>query len=46
MDDLLAFLTRNCCQGSGDCLPRTRAADSIAKRRGSLQKTASRPGTP
>lgn len=42
MDELLAFLTFNCCQGSGECLPKTRAADTIAKRRGSLQKTASR----
>ncbi len=46
MDELLAFLTFNCCHGAGECLPKTRAADTIAKRRGSLQKSASRPGAP
>jgi ArsR family transcriptional regulator, arsenate/arsenite/antimonite-responsive transcriptional repressor len=33
MDDLLAFLTDNCCQGEGQCLPRTAAISSTAKRR-------------
>ena len=32
MDELLAFLTANCCQG-GDCLPRARARATTAKRR-------------
>lgn len=32
MDDLIAYLTDNCCQG-GQCLPKTAAAASIAKRR-------------
>ncbi|GAB1393847.1 metalloregulator ArsR/SmtB family transcription factor [Rhodocyclaceae bacterium] len=31
MDDLIAFLTDNCCQGEGQCLPRT-AALSTTKR--------------
>lgn len=33
MDELIAFLTRNCCQGE-TCLPKTLAVDSMAKRRG------------
>ena len=37
MDDLIAFLTNNCCQG-GVCMPQTAAAASIEKRR-STQKT-------
>ena len=41
MDELIAFLTRNCCQG-GNCLPKTEAVASTAQRRGSLQKTSSR----
>ena len=32
MDDLIAYLTDNCCQGS-QCLPKTAAADTTAKRR-------------
>lgn len=32
MDELIAFLTRNCCQG-GQCLPKTQACDTTAKRR-------------
>ncbi|MGE5384558.1 MAG: ArsR/SmtB family transcription factor [Betaproteobacteria bacterium] len=32
MDDLIAFLTSNCCQGSA-CLPKAAACDTIAKRR-------------
>jgi DNA-binding transcriptional ArsR family regulator len=31
MDDLLAYLTQNCCQG-GQCLPRTAAAGAPKKR--------------
>lgn len=33
MDDLIAFLTRNCCQGD-TCLPQTATCDTVAKRRG------------
>ncbi len=32
MDDLIAYLTDNCCHG-GQCLPRTAAAATTAKRR-------------
>jgi DNA-binding transcriptional ArsR family regulator len=32
MDELIAFLTDNCCQG-GQCLPKTAAAATTAKRR-------------
>jgi len=32
MDELIAFLTANCCQGES-CLPKTAACDTIAKRR-------------
>ena len=32
MDDLLGFLTQNCCNG-GSCLPKTLAANTTAKRR-------------
>jgi ArsR family transcriptional regulator len=32
MDDLIAYLTDNCCQG-GQCLPRTVATTTAAKRR-------------
>lgn len=32
MDDLIAFLTRNCCQGT-HCLPQTEQVDTVAKRR-------------
>lgn len=32
MDDLIAFLTDNCCNGAS-CLPRTAAVDTHAKRR-------------
>jgi DNA-binding transcriptional ArsR family regulator len=32
MDELIAFLTANCCQGQ-PCLPKTAACDTIAKRR-------------
>jgi DNA-binding transcriptional ArsR family regulator len=33
MDELIAFLTRNCCQGE-DCLPKAAECDTRAKRRG------------
>jgi len=42
MDELIAFLTHNCCQGTASCLPKSSAADNTTKRRASLQKTASR----
>lgn len=32
MDELIAFLTSNCCQGAA-CLPRTGCCDTTAKRR-------------
>ena len=32
MDELIAFLTHNCCQGKA-CLPRTALCDTSAKRR-------------
>lgn len=32
MDELIAFLTSNCCQGKA-CLPKTAACDTTAKRR-------------
>jgi len=32
IDDLIAYLTDNCCQG-GQCLPKTAAVASAAKRR-------------
>ncbi|WP_374485969.1 ArsR/SmtB family transcription factor [Zoogloea sp.] len=32
MDELIAFLTRNCCQGEA-CLPKAAACDTTAKRR-------------
>ncbi|MCL1825731.1 MAG: metalloregulator ArsR/SmtB family transcription factor [Betaproteobacteria bacterium] len=41
IDELVAFLTQNCCQG-GNCLPKTEASNTMAKRRASLQKTSSR----
>lgn len=33
MDDLIAYLTDNCCQGGGQCLPKTLAVATTAKRR-------------
>lgn len=32
MDELIAFLTHNCCQGDA-CLPKSAAVDTVAKRR-------------
>ena len=32
MDELIAFLTNNCCQG-GQCLPKTQAVATTVKRR-------------
>ena len=40
MDDLIAFLTSNCCQGQ-PCLPKTGACDTTAKRRATVQKSPS-----
>ena len=37
MDDLLAFLTRNCCQGNA-CLPKTTCCDTPEKRRATDKK--------
>ena len=39
MDDLIAFLTSNCCQGEA-CLPKTTCCDTTEKRRGKTGKTA------
>ena len=39
MDDLIAFLTRNCCQGES-CLPKTEASKTAAKRR-AIERPAS-----
>lgn len=33
MDDLIAFLTRNCCEGNA-CLPKTAGCNTTTKRRG------------
>ena len=40
MDDLIAFLTRNCCQGES-CLPQTACCDTLEKRRAHLNETSS-----
>lgn len=39
MDDLIAFLTDNCCGGKA-CLPKTAAVATTAKRRRLARKTA------
>jgi ArsR family transcriptional regulator, arsenate/arsenite/antimonite-responsive transcriptional repressor len=33
MDDLIAFLTQNCCQGAGSCLPKTAEVSTMHLRR-------------
>jgi ArsR family transcriptional regulator, arsenate/arsenite/antimonite-responsive transcriptional repressor len=33
MDELIAYLTDNCCQGGGQCLPKTAAATSSSTTR-------------
>ncbi len=33
MDELIAYLTDNCCQGGGQCLPKTAAVATTTKRR-------------
>lgn len=38
MDELLAFLTRNCCQGDGSCFPLASACDTTEKRRAAAEK--------
>lgn len=38
MDDLIAFLTRNCCQGEA-CLPQASTVDCTEKRREGIKKT-------
>lgn len=38
MDDLIAFLTHNCCQGHA-CLPQTAGCNTIAKRRAKTGKS-------
>ena len=37
MDELIAFLTRNCCQGTA-CLPQTACCDTTEKRRANLKE--------
>jgi ArsR family transcriptional regulator, arsenate/arsenite/antimonite-responsive transcriptional repressor len=39
MDDLIAFLTSNCCQGEA-CLPKTACCDTTEKRRAKTGKKA------
>ena len=39
MDELIAFLTSNCCQGE-TCLPKTTCCDTTEKRRAKTGKTA------
>lgn len=36
IDELIAFLTHNCCQGKAACLPKTACCDTTAKRRARL----------
>lgn len=38
MDELIAFLTHNCCQGKA-CLPQAAACDTVAKRRSRKPET-------
>jgi ArsR family transcriptional regulator, arsenate/arsenite/antimonite-responsive transcriptional repressor len=38
MDDLIAFLTNNCCQGQS-CLPKTTTCDTTAKRRAHAEES-------
>lgn len=37
MDELISFLTRNCCQGN-DCLPQTACCDTTEKRRAKVTR--------
>jgi ArsR family transcriptional regulator len=41
MDDLIAYLAKNCCQGN-TCLPKTAAINSTEKRRKVVKKAASK----
>lgn len=45
MDELIAFLTNNCCQGNA-CLPKTTALDTTEKRRSRIQNASSRKDCP
>lgn len=38
MDELIAFLTANCCQGAAACLPKTAAVATATQRRAKLDK--------
>lgn len=38
MDELLAFLTQNCCQGQSACFPKAGACDTLEKRRVPAEK--------
>ena len=44
MDELIAFLTNNCCQGKA-CLPKTSAASTAVKARIRAAKSSSTKGT-
>lgn len=39
MDELIAFLTSNCCQGKA-CLPKTASCGTTAKRRSKIKKSS------
>ena len=39
MDELIAFLTSNCCQGKA-CLPKTASCDTSTKRRSKVKETS------
>ncbi|MCX7173630.1 MAG: metalloregulator ArsR/SmtB family transcription factor [Proteobacteria bacterium] len=45
MDELLAFLTHNCCQGKA-CLPKTTGMNTTAKRRSRLPPSSSAKAKP
>lgn len=44
MDELIAFLTNNCCQGQS-CLPKTRVASTAVKRRSRAAKSPAAKGS-
>lgn len=43
MDDLIAFLTNNCCQGEA-CLPKTAQVNTMTKRRNTATQSSSTKG--
>ena len=44
MDELIAFLTNNCCQGQEACLPKTAQVNTMTKRRSAANKSSSTKG--